>query len=187
MKIIAGLGNPGFRYRNTRHNVGFKVLDAFSKEHGIKIKKRGYQGIYGTGSHAGEEIILFKPHTYMNLSGIAVKSIYSSYLDKESDLLIVTDDFNLPFGRIRIKDKGSAGGHNGLKSIIGQLGPEFHRVRLGVADGVMPDDRASYVLAPFPRKNREIVENMVKTSVECVESWISKGVKEAMALYNGIE
>lgn len=184
MKIIVGLGNPGLKYRNTRHNTGFLVLKALSKKYRLPIKKKGFSGVYGVGRILGNEVMLFEPATYMNLSGDAVKSACSSYLDEEKDLLVVTDDFNLPLGDMRLREKGSSGGHNGLESIIERMGQDFTRLRVGIASGEIAGDMSGYVLAPFPRRDRPILAEAVEKAVECIETWLVKGTKEAMARYN---
>lgn len=185
MKIIAGLGNPGFRYRKTRHNAGFMVIDALSKKYGISVKKKGFKGIYGIGRIEAQEVLLFRPMTYMNLSGEAVKAVFSSKSADKSDLLVVSDDIDLPLGRIRIRGKGSSGGHNGLGSISEQIGSDFARLRLGVGrDDGIKGDAAGFVLSSFPRKERPELERVLLVAMECVEVWLRKGVKDAMNQYN---
>lgn len=185
MKIIIGLGNPGFRYRNTKHNVGFLAIKTFAKKYRLRINKKGFNGIYGTGKVRTEEVTLFEPLTYMNLSGVAVKAICSSRLDEENNLLIISDDFNLPLGHIRLRQTGSHGGHNGLASIIEHIGPDFARLRIGIglANGVR-SDMTSYVLSPFLRKERPILAGSIEKAVGCIETWLTQGITEAMNLYN---
>lgn len=184
MKIIIGLGNPGFRYRNTRHNVGFLLIKALSKKYKISIKNRGFSGLYGVGRINQEEVMLFQPLTYMNLSGQAVKAVVSSKLKEKENLIVVSDDLNLPLGSIRLREKGSAGGHNGLKSIIDKIGQDFTRLRIGISSGMVPEDTSTYVLASFPRKERKELENSLIRAVECIEMWIDEGTKKSMNLYN---
>ena len=184
MKIVVGLGNPGFRYRNTKHNVGFKVVDLLAKKHRLSVKKKGFNGVYGVGRIAGEEVMLFKPATYMNLSGEAVHAVCSSRLEEKKDLLIVSDDADLTLGRIRIREKGSSGGHNGLQSIIDKTGPDFARLRIGVRTEETVEDLASYVLSPFSRKYRSSLDEILEKAADCTESWLRKGTKEAMNRYN---
>ncbi len=183
-KIIVGLGNPGFRYRRTKHNIGFRILDRFAEEHGLRIRKKGFQGIYGIGRAFGEEVVLFKPMTYMNLSGGPVEAICSSHLSGLEELLVVSDDFNFPIGIIRIREKGASGGHNGLQSIVEKLGPEFNRLRVGVGTSEMPEDKAKYVLSAFSRGDKAALGDAIEKSVRCIEAWIAKGVAEAMNRYN---
>ena len=180
MKIIVGLGNPGLRYRNTRHNAGFLVVNALAKKYRIGIRKKNFSGVYGIGRIQRQEVMLFEPLTYMNLSGKAVMAVCSSRLTDESDLLVISDDFNLSLGRIRLRDKGSAGGHNGLQSIIANIGPDFARLRLGVGKDDTVEDLSPYVLSPFPRAERPLLNDMREKAVECVETWLAAGIKEAM-------
>jgi len=184
MKIIAGLGNPGFRYRNTRHNIGFTIIDLLAKKSRIRLKKKGFSGIYGIGRICGEEIMLFKPMTYMNLSGEAIGPVCSSKLIDKNDLLVISDDFNLSLGDIKLREKGSAGGHNGLRSIIEKIGDDFARLRIGVAGGELPQDVVSYVLTSFPKNEKALIKDVIEKAVECVETWLTSGAKETMSLYN---
>ncbi|MFQ5952320.1 MAG: aminoacyl-tRNA hydrolase [Candidatus Omnitrophota bacterium] len=183
MKIVVGLGNPGFRYRNTKHNIGFKVLDLLAKKHRLSIKKKGYQGVYGTGRITGKEVTLFKPLTYMNLSGGAVEAICSSRLRDKKDLLVVADDFSLPLGSIRLREKGSSGGHNGLESIIDRIGPDFFRLKVGITAGERIDDASSYVLSPFPRKVRPLLGDVLEKAVENIEKWLENGQNKTSCAY----
>lgn len=185
MKIIVGLGNPGFRYKKTRHNVGFSVITAISKQYKIRIKKKGFSGNYGIGRINGWEVLLFEPMTYMNLSGQAVNAVCSSKLGDKKDLLIISDDINLPLGTLRLREKGSAGGHNGLKSIIGSIGEDFCRLRIGVAAENMPvEDMVSFVLSRFSRKEFSVINDSIEKTVECVDMWVEQGIKEVMGRYN---
>lgn len=184
MKIIVGLGNPGFKYRNTKHNAGFKVLDVLAKRHRLSIKKKGFNGIYGFGRIKGKEVILFKPLTYMNLSGKAVGALCASHLSDKRDLLIISDDLDLPLGDMRLREKGSSGGHNGLQSIIEEIGSEFARLKLGIRIEGPIEDAASYVLSSFPRAARRDLNNFFDEAAECAETWLEKGTKSAMNYYN---
>jgi len=185
MKIIVGLGNPGLRYRNTRHNAGFFVIKALSKKHGISLKHRAFHGVYGTGRIDGREVMLFEPRTFMNLSGGAVAAVTGARLRNREDLIVAVDDINLPFGSLRLRKEGSAGGHNGLKSIIGAIGTEFARLRLGIKPAhEIEGDLARFVLAPFPRRDRAALEDMVEKAACCLEIWVSKGMQKAMEVSN---
>ncbi|MGB2599996.1 MAG: aminoacyl-tRNA hydrolase [Candidatus Omnitrophota bacterium] len=184
MKIVVGLGNPGFKYRNTRHNIGFRILDLLAKKYRLGIKKKAFQGIYGVGRVAGREAMLFKPMTYMNLSGEAVHAVCSSHLEDKEDILVVTDDADLPFGSIRFRKQGSSGGHNGLQSIIERMGPDFARLRVGIRSTERVEDMAAYVLSPFPRKIRPELDNILENAADCIETWLEKGAKEAISRYN---
>jgi len=172
MKIIVGLGNPGLRYRNTRHNVGFMVIKALSETHRIRLGKKGFNGTYGIGRVNRREVMLFKPSTYMNLSGEAVNAVLASKAeDTAKNVLVISDDFNLPLGSIRFREKGTAGGHNGLQSIIDRIGPEFARLRVGIGSATT-GDTSSYVLAPFPRGERREVKEAIQNASQAVEMWI---------------
>ncbi len=185
MKIIVGLGNPGLRYRNTRHNAGFLVIKALSKKYKIPLRHRGFHGVYGTGRIDGREVMLFEPRTFMNLSGGAVAAVTGSKLKNKEDLMVAVDDINLPLGNLRLRKEGSAGGHNGLKSIIGVIGTEFARLRLGIKPAhEIEGDLARFVLAPFPRRDRAGLEDMIEKAVSCLEIWVSKGLEKAMETYN---
>lgn len=184
MKIIVGLGNPGLRYRNTRHNVGFMALTVLAKRHGLKIKKKGFHGEYCIGRIAGQEIALLKPMTYMNLSGEAVAAICSSRLEDERDLLVVNDDIDLPFGTIRVREKGSSGGHNGLRSIIDMMGSGFARLKIGVRGENAPADAASFVLSRFNREEKSKISGIIEQAADCIETWIKEGTRPAMNRYN---
>jgi peptidyl-tRNA hydrolase, PTH1 family len=186
MKIIVGLGNPGFRYRNTRHNAGFMAVKALSKKYGIALRHRGFHGVYGVGRVLGQEVMLFEPRTYMNLSGEAVGAVCSSKLQEKKDLLVIVDDISLPFGSVRLRENGSAGGHNGLKSIIEFLGQDFARLRMGIRTDEEPTgDLAGFVLSPFRRKDREGLEDMIERAAECTGIWASDGASKAMERHNG--
>jgi peptidyl-tRNA hydrolase, PTH1 family len=178
MKIIIGLGNPGFRYRNTRHNVGFLAVQGLAKKYKINIKKKGFGGVYGIGRIKREEVMLFKPMTFMNLSGEAVNSLYSSKLDDISDLLIINDDISMPLGTTRMREKGSSGGHNGLKSIIENIGSDFARFKIGIGSENQIDDVSRYVLSNFTRKQRKVLDEMLEETMVNIENWIEKGIRK---------
>lgn len=184
MRIIVGLGNPGIRYRNTRHNAGFLVVKALAERNAISLRKKAFGGRYGAGKACGHEVLLFEPLTYMNLSGEAVKSICASRLEEKENLLVVSDDINLPLGDIRLRARGSAGGHNGLKSIITHLGNDFARLRVGVGAGTRVEDLSGYVLAPLARKDRPLFNEGIQKAASCVEMWLTHGITSAMARYN---
>jgi PTH1 family peptidyl-tRNA hydrolase len=184
MKIIVGLGNPGLRYRSTRHNVGFMVLRSLAKKHGVNMRKKGFRGVYGIGRISQQEVMLFEPHTYMNLSGEAVKSACSSKLKNKHELLVISDDFHLSLGDLRLREKGSSGGHNGLQSIIDKMGPVFTRLRVGVGSSGPDEDIVSYVLSSFRRAEKAALVKAVEKAVKCAEMWLAKGSKEAMNRHN---
>ncbi len=184
MKIIVGLGNPGLRYRKTRHNIGFVVLRSLAKKHGISMRRKGYRGAYGIGRVLRQEVMLFEPHTYMNLSGEAVKSVCSSKLEDRNDLLVISDDFQLLLGDLRLRERGSSGGHNGLQSVIDKVGPAFTRLRVGIGSPAPDEDIVSYVLSTFRRSEKIELGKAVEKAVKCAEMWLTKGSKEAMNRYN---
>jgi PTH1 family peptidyl-tRNA hydrolase len=186
MKMIVGLGNPGPEYESTRHNLGFMLVDLLAQRAGAKVTRQQDGALVGQGRLAGVPVVLAKPQTYMNLSGDAVKPLAARYEAVPEDVLVAVDDLALPFGRIRVRPSGSAGGHNGLKSIIARLGTQdFPRVRMGIAPDHPVQDTARFVLQPFPRGAREEVETMLWAAADAVESVLTDGLERAMAKYNG--
>lgn len=185
MKLVVGLGNPGFRYRNTRHNIGFLVVKEISKKHRISIKKRKYKGLLGQGSIGGEKVSLFIPLTFMNLSGEAVEEIVKkSKMDSEA-VLIICDDINLRFGFMRLRKKGSSGGHKGLESIIEALGTnDFPRLRIGIGKSDKNGDIVNFVLKPFDLKERAHLKNIIDRATECAVTWVKQGPDQAMTTFN---
>ena len=186
MKLIVGLGNPGAQYEWTRHNCGFMVIDELARRAGREVRTREGQALT-TRARIGEvETLLVKPQTFMNLSGAAVAALVAKHgVENASSVLVLSDDIALPFGRLRIRREGSAGGHNGLKSMIAHLGTQaFPRVRLGIAPDHPVEDTAAFVLAEFPRREREAVAEMVVRAADAVEVILTTGIAEAMAKYN---
>lgn len=187
MRIIVGLGNPTLKYSKTRHNVGFETIDILSKKHKIKVKKNQFKALIGEGFINGEKVILVKPMTYMNNSGEAVKEIVDYYkVNPNEELIVISDDLNLDVGVLRLRSKGSAGGHNGLKSIIKCVGTEsFDRVRIGV--GKVPADRdvITHVLSRFGKDDRKIVKESFIAAAQAIECVITDGMDKAMSKYNG--
>ena len=186
MYIIVGLGNPDRKYRNTRHNVGFDVIDAIADKNHITVGERKYKALIGKGVVGGQKVVLVKPQTYMNLSGESVREVIDFYkIDEKSELIVISDDVSLDVGQIRIRKKGSAGGHNGLKNIILHLGHnEFHRVRMGVGEKPEGYDLVDYVLGHFPKEEREVMEESVVRAADAVEMMITDGTDAAMNQYN---
>jgi peptidyl-tRNA hydrolase, PTH1 family len=183
MKLIVGLGNPGRRYAGTRHNVGFDVLDLLAKRHGLDWESAPADAIMAKWRAAGA--LLAKPLTFMNLSGYAVGDLLRYFKVDFSGLLVVVDDVNLELGRLRTRAAGSAGGHNGLKSLIGQLGTDdFARLRIGVGRGDARRDLADHVLATFDPSEREIVAETVGRAADAVELFITEGIGPVMNRYN---
>ncbi len=186
MYIIAGLGNPGARYVNTRHNVGFDVADTLCAKFDIKLGKSKFNAQYGEGRIGGERVVVAKPQTFMNLSGEAVLALISWYKCENSEIIIVYDDISLPVGKIRVRPKGSAGGHNGIISVILNLGSdEIPRVKIGVGAPPNPDyDLADYVLGKFRREEIEALVPSAVRAVEAVEEIITHGCAFAMNKFN---
>lgn len=175
MKVIVGLGNPGMKYALTKHNVGFWVIDQLSEKWMIPLSTEKWKAEIGEGNVNGEKVILVKPLTYMNLSGESVRLICDFFKLSIDDLLIVYDDLDLPVGKIRLRLKGGSGGHNGMKSIIGQLGTEqFKRVKVGIGRPKGRIPVVDHVLTPFPKDERIEVEAAVDRSVEAICSWQEK-------------
>lgn len=177
MKIIIGLGNPGQKYEKTRHNIGFRVLDKLAEKIQISFtNKDKLKALLGEGTSKDQKVILIKPQTYMNLSGEAVQAILSWYKASVLDMLIVHDDIDLEFGKIRIRDKGRSGGHNGIQSIIQHLGVEvFHRLKIGVNRPPTGWDPADYVLAKFNAEEEVKIPEIIEKAVEQIEEFIKKG------------
>ena len=186
MYIIVGLGNPDKKYQNTRHNIGFDVIDVIADKNHITVGERKHKALIGKGIVGGQKVVLVKPQTYMNLSGESVREVIDFYkVDEKNELIVISDDVSLDVGQIRIRKKGSAGGHNGLKNIILHLGhDEFHRVKMGV--GGKPDgyDMVDYVLGHFPKNEREIMDESAGRAADAVEMIITDGADAAMNQYN---
>ena len=187
MYVITGLGNPTLKYSKTRHNVGFDTIDVLAKKYGIKVKKKQFKALTGEGFIGGEKVILVKPMTYMNNSGEAVSEIVKYYkIDPDMELIIISDDLNLDVGVLRIRAKGSAGGHNGLKSIIKCVGTEsFDRVRIGVGKVPAGTDVITHVLTRFSRADRAIVKESFEVAADAIVSIISDGIDKTMSKFNG--
>jgi peptidyl-tRNA hydrolase, PTH1 family len=185
MKLIVGLGNPGSEYHMTPHNVGFMAIDRLAGECGKELLRREAQALIGFTELAGEQVVLAKPQTYMNLSGLAVARLLQNYELAPRDLLVLVDEINIPLGMMRIRPHGSAGGHNGLKSIIGALeADDFIRVRMGVGPDRQMEDYVSYLLKPFRPAETKLVAEMLDLASEAVRMIISEGVQKAMNRFN---
>lgn len=186
MYIIAGLGNPESKYDRTRHNIGFRLIDELAARNGITFSDRKHNGLCGKGIISGEKVLLVKPLTYMNLSGECVGPAADYYKVEPENVIILFDDISLDVGRIRIRKKGSAGGHNGIKSIIAHLGSEnFPRLKFGVGDKPKGMDLADYVLGRFSSQDEATVSEGIKRACEAVECMIGEGCDAAMNKYNG--
>lgn len=185
MKLIVGLGNPGKKYENTRHNIGFRVIDSCSKKWNIAVEKVKFDALIGEGRVNNERIILAKPLTYMNLSGESVRQIMQYYKLNTEDLLVVYDDIDVAVGKLRIRQKGSAGTHNGMRSIIYELKDDgFPRFRMGVSKPQGQQDLASYVLCAFPEADRKTISDVVDLCVDALEAAITDGIDISMNRFN---
>lgn len=186
MYVIAGLGNPGAKYENTRHNIGFMVIDAIAEKNHISVKEKKHKALIGKGMLGGGKVLLVKPQTFMNLSGESVREIIDYYkIEEKTELIVISDDVSLAPGALRIRKKGSAGGHNGLKNIIQHLGhDEFQRVRLGVGEKTSGFDLADYVLGHFDEDDKVLIAESVELAAEAVEVMIAEGADRAMNQFN---
>ena len=184
MKIIAGLGNPGKEYENTKHNVGFLTIDILAEKYGIKVNKIKFKGLVGEGMIGTEKVILVKPQTYMNLSGQCIREIVAFYKLDMEDLVVIYDDIDLPMGNLRIRKKGSAGTHNGMRSIIYDLQDDgFPRVRVGIG-GERKGDLANYVISGFSGDDRKLIEEAIVKAADAVTCLVEDGIDRAMVDYN---
>ena len=186
MFIIAGLGNPTLRYEGTRHNVGFEVIDTLADKYNIAVETRKSRALIGKGIIAGQKVILVKPQTYMNLSGESIGALTDYYkIDEEKELLVIYDDVSLDVGQLRIRRKGSAGGHNGIKNIIAHLGTDvFPRIKVGVGEKPKGYDLADYVLGHFSGEDREIMQESYRKAADAVEMILEGDLSGAMNTYN---
>lgn len=186
-KLIVGLGNPGAKYANTRHNVGWMALEAFASKHGVAIGKSGFQGVYGEmrWGPMAEKVILLKPMTFMNLSGRSVAPAVHFYKLDPADILVIYDDMDLDVGRLRLRTQGSAGGHNGMKSLIQELGTtEFPRLKIGIGRPEPGWQVVDWVLTHFGADDSATIAGAIPRSVEAIESFLTDGILKAMNLYN---
>ena len=186
MYIIVGLGNPTRQYEGTKHNVGFDTIDYLIDEYQISSSGTGHKALFGKGMIAGQKVIVAKPMTYMNLSGESVRELVNYYkVDPESELIVVYDDISLAPGQIRIRKKGSAGGHNGIKNISANLGTDhFMRVKVGVGEKPKNWDLADYVLSPFTKDERPLVNLAIEHAAKAIEQMLNGDVDAAMNEYN---
>ncbi|MDD5546367.1 MAG: aminoacyl-tRNA hydrolase [Candidatus Omnitrophica bacterium] len=195
MKVIIGLGNPGKRYEKTRHNVGFMVASTLAGSHGIRLNTKAFNSLIGRGRMLGEEVTIALPQTYMNRSGEAVRAILSRRKTELCDLLVICDDVNLSLGITRIRADGSAGGHNGLASIIEHLGSgDFARLKVGIGKprscmqerntDTESSGLSGYVLSTFKKSEEAILGEAMETSVDCCETWLKGGVERAATRFN---
>ncbi|MEM7064115.1 MAG: aminoacyl-tRNA hydrolase [Cyanobacteria bacterium P01_B01_bin.77] len=194
-KLLVGLGNPGQKYARTRHNIGFEVIDELAQSWSVKLaENKRFQGYVGeTRAASGDRLILLKPTTYMNRSGQSVRALIDWYKLSPSDVLVIYDDMDLPIGKLRLRLSGSAGGHNGMKSLISHLGTQtFPRLRLGISrasDPANPTNRAviGHVLGKFAPDERKVIDAAIHLAGEAIEFSLGKGIERTMSLYNGKE
>ena len=186
MFLIVGLGNPGKQYEHTRHNIGFDVMDALAEKYNISISEKKHKALCGKGVINGVKVVLAKPQTYMNLSGKAVKYWLEKENIEKENMLVITDDLNLAFGTIRIKTKGSDGGHNGLKNIQLLLNStEYPRFRFGISDAFKKGQQVNYVLGEWDTEEKEKLKERLEISSEIVKSFALAGLSNTMNIYNG--
>jgi PTH1 family peptidyl-tRNA hydrolase len=186
VKLIVGLGNPGIEYQFTPHNLGFLTIDRIANNLGIEIRNRQCRALTARATVAGEPVLLAKPETYMNLSGLSVRELAAEHqVDVTRDLIVIYDELDLPLGAIRIRQRGSSAGHNGMESILGALGTdELLRVRLGIAPDHKVVDGVKYVLTPFRKAQEKVVDEILDTAVQAVEVILKVGPAAAMNRFN---
>jgi len=186
VKLIVGLGNPGIEYQFTPHNLGFLTIDRIANERGIEVRNRQCRALTARAEIAGTPVVLAKPETYMNLSGLSVRELVDEHqVDVKSDLIVIYDELDLPFGTIRIRPRGGTAGHNGMESVVGALGTdEFLRIRLGIAPERKVGDGAKYVLAPFHKAQVKVVDEMLDTAAQAVDVILKDGPAAAMNRFN---
>ncbi|MEG0813670.1 MAG: aminoacyl-tRNA hydrolase [Clostridium sp.] len=187
MYIIAGLGNPGKEYEGTRHNTGFMTIDVLADRYNIDIREKAHKALVGKGVIEGQKVILVKPQTYMNLSGESIRSVMDFYKVTPENFIVIFDDISLEPGQLRIRKKGSAGGHNGIKNIIAQLGTqEFARIKVGVGAKPPRMDLADYVLGHFSKGEKVLMEQAYKDGAAAAADMMTAGIDDAMNQFNGL-
>jgi PTH1 family peptidyl-tRNA hydrolase len=185
MFLVAGLGNPGEEYAATPHNMGFLVVDRLAARHGIRMTRRECQALIGQGNIGGKPVLLARPQTYMNLSGVAIKPLMERNEIPPADLILVYDDLDLPWGNLRVRPKGSGSTHNGINDVIEKLGTQdFPRIRLGVHPGHPLPSGKDYLLSRFTRQQTETLDSFVDLGADAAESVIAEGVEKSMAKFN---
>lgn len=186
MYLIVGLGNPGKKYENTRHNVGFRVLDELASTHGLKFDREERKALVAGGMIGAKKVLLAKPQTYMNLSGDSVAGLLNFYKIEPANLLVIADDLDLPLGTLRLRKAGSSGGQNGLKHIIERTGrQDIARMRFGIGRPPGRMDPAAYVLQPFTGDDDILAREVITRAVKAVETWLNEGIDLAMSRHNG--
>ena len=186
MKCIIGLGNPGKKYEQTRHNVGFMVIDKLAEELNIEVTDRKFKCDYGTGIHNGQEVMLVKPQTFMNLSGEGVRPLTDYYNIELEDIIVLYDDPDLPLGKLRLRRKGSGGGHNGMKSLNQHLGSEkYKRIRIGIDRPAAGMTVVKYVLSKFRKDEQPLLEKVIDRTSDASSSFVTEPFEEVMTQFNG--
>ena len=185
MYLIVGLGNPEEEYAKTRHNMGFDAINKLSQKYNIDVNKKKFKGLYGTGLIEGKKVILLKPQTYMNSSGDSIIEVMDYYGIETHELIVIYDDMDIEPGKIKIRKKGSAGGHNGMKSIIQMIGTEeFPRIRVGIGRPIHKDDEINYVIGAIPEEDLKRLDEGIEKAQKAVEEILRNGVDSAMNKYN---
>ena len=185
MYLIVGLGNPEAEYGKTRHNMGFNTINKIAEQYHINVNKTKFQGLSEVGTIEGQKVILVKPQTYMNLSGNSVKEVVDFYKIEKEKILVIYDDMDIEPGKIKIRKKGSAGGHNGMKSIIQMIGTEeFPRIRVGIGRPIHKDDEINYVIGAIPEEDLKRLDEGIEKAQKAVEEILRNGVDSAMNKYN---
>ena len=186
MKLIVGLGNPGIEYQFTPHNLGFLTIDRLADQCGVEVRNRQHQALTARVSIGSEPVVLAKPETYMNLSGLSVRALVAEHqVNPATELIVIYDELDLPWGTLRVRERGSSAGHNGMESVIGALGTqEFPRIRLGIAPDRKIGDGAKYVLTPFRKSQLKMIDEVIETAVEAVNVMVKEGVAKAMNRFN---
>ncbi|TVX85148.1 aminoacyl-tRNA hydrolase [Paenibacillus agilis] len=186
MKWIVGLGNPGAKYVNTRHNIGFMAIDELARRFNIEVKENKFKALMGEGRVGTEKVVLIKPMTYMNLSGESIRAYMDFYKASLDDFIVLYDDMDTELGKVRLRYQGSAGGHNGIKSIIAHTGTQsFNRVRMGISRPTPGRDIADYVLEAFPKADASLLEQTVERTCDAVQYALTNSFEQTMAKYNG--
>jgi peptidyl-tRNA hydrolase, PTH1 family len=186
VKLIVGLGNPGEQYQASRHNLGFLTIDYLAGRQGISLQRRGFDSFLGQGRLGNEAVLLAKPQTFMNLSGVALAKLLAYYRTDIGDLLVIHDDLDLPFKTIRLKKGGGGGGHKGLASIIEHLGsPEFFRVRIGIGKPARKGMTERYVLSPFTEEEQRELPDIITAAGDAAREIVENGIESAIRIYNG--
>ncbi|BAD62624.1 MULTISPECIES: aminoacyl-tRNA hydrolase [Shouchella] len=185
MKLVVGLGNPGKKYEHTRHNIGFDIIDRCAQKLDLPLDKQKFKAIYGEKRIGSEKVVLLKPLTYMNLSGEAVRPFMDYFNISNDELVVIYDDLDLPVGKIRLRKKGSAGGHNGIKSLIAHLGTEdFNRIRVGIGRPAHGEPVVHYVLDTYRKEELAFMNEAAEKSAKAIEAWLEKPFLEVMNTFN---